>query len=108
MRVYAIWRRGGGRWVQANRYFSTEELAKLIDHWDPAKAEVEISDPVDWDPNGQYTEIIDAVRKAGKGNDVRVYKVARDGTRAEYFVVTRAGDGKSARLVGVKALAVES
>lgn len=80
----------------------------MIEHWDPAKADVEISDPIDWDSNGQYTDIIDAVRKAGKGNDVRVYRVARDGSRAEYFVVTRAGDGKIARLVGVKALAVES
>ena len=86
----------------------TEELARLIEHWDPAKAEIEILDPADWDSNGQYDEIVDAVRKAGKGNDVRVYRVARDGTRAEYFVVTRAGNGRSARLVGVKALAVES
>lgn len=65
-------------------------------------------DPIDWDRNGQYKEIIDAVREAGAGNDVRVYRIARDGTRAEYFVVTRQGDGKKARLVGVKALAVES
>lgn len=95
-------------WPNGDGLPDEEELARLIEHWDPAKADVEISDPIDWDSNGQYTDIIDAVRKAGKGNDVRVYRVARDGSRAEYFVVTRAGDGKIARLVGVKALAVES
>lgn len=86
----------------------TEEIAKLVDHWDPAKAEVEILDPVDWDRNGQYKELIDAVSEAGKGNDVRVYRIVKDSSRVEYFVVTRAGEGKNARLVGVKALAIES
>lgn len=85
-----------------------EEIAKLVGHWDPAKAEVEILDPVDWDRNGQYKEVIDAVREAGKGNDVRVYRIVKDNSRVEYFVVTRAGEGKGARLVGVKALAIES
>ncbi len=65
-------------------------------------------DPIDWDAQGQYGDIIEAVRKAGKGNDVRVYKVKKDGTRAEYWVVTTEGKGKGARLVGAKALAVES
>lgn len=86
----------------------TEELAKLVDHWEPSKAEVEIMDPVDWDRNGQYKEIIDAVSKAGKGNDVRVYRITKDASRVEYFVITRQGDGKDARLVGVKALSIES
>lgn len=85
-----------------------EEIAKLVDHWDPRAAEVEILDPIDWDVNGQYKDIIDAVTKAGKGNDVRVYRIVKDKSRVEYFVVTRLGDGKSARLVGVKALAIES
>lgn len=65
-------------------------------------------DPIDWDRNGQYSKIIEAVRKAGKGNDVRVYRIVKDRSRVEYFVVTRQGDGKDARLVGVKALAIES
>lgn len=65
-------------------------------------------DPIDWDRKGQYKEVIDAVREAGKGNDVRVYRIAKDNSRVEYFVVTRAGDGKNARLVGVKALSIES
>lgn len=87
---------------------TTEEMAKLINHPDPTNAEVEIMDPADWDTQGQYKDIIDAVTKAGKGNDVRVYKISKGGARAEYWVVTTEGKGKDAKLVGVKALAVES
>ena len=86
----------------------TEEFATLIHHWDPKNAEIEILDPMDWDSQGQYSDIIDAARKAGEGSDVRVYKVVKDGTRVEYWVVTTQGRGKGARLVGAKALAVES
>jgi len=82
-----------------------EEFAKLIAHPDPAKAEVEIMDPVDWDRDGQYKDVIDAVVKAGKGNDVRVYRVTKSSTKIEYWVVTTTDQGS---LVGVKALAVES
>ena len=62
----------------------------------------------DWDPQGQYKEAVDAVKNAGDGGDVKVYKVTKDGTRSEYWVLALAGKGKEARLVGVKALAVES
>lgn len=82
-----------------------EEFAQLINHPAPKEASIEISDPVDWDPKGQYTEIIDAVREAGEGNDVRVYRVARGSVKAEYWIITATADR---RLVGVKALAVES
>lgn len=85
-----------------------EEFAKLIHHPDPANATIEIRDPADWDTQGQYEAILDAVRKAGKGNDVRVYRVARQGARVEYWVVTTDGKGAGARLVGAKALAIES
>jgi hypothetical protein len=80
----------------------------LIHHWDPTNADVEIQDPTEWDTEGRYHEVLDAVRKAGKGSDVRVYKVVRDNTRVEYWLVTCEGRGEEARLVGVKALAVES
>ncbi|KAL1838558.1 hypothetical protein VTJ49DRAFT_2518 [Mycothermus thermophilus] len=86
----------------------TVEFAQLIEHWDPEHAEIEILDPVDWDAGGRYNAIVDAVREAGEGNDVRVYKVVRDHARVEYFVVTTEGKGKGAKLVGVKALSVES
>ncbi|KAI1364303.1 hypothetical protein F5Y08DRAFT_307222 [Xylaria arbuscula] len=85
-----------------------EELATLIHHPDPANAHIEIQDPADWDTQGQYKAIVDAVTKAGKGNDVRVYRVARGGARVEYWVLTTDGKGASAKLVGAKALAVES
>ena len=53
----------------------------------------------------QYRKVIDAVKAAGNG-DVKVFKVQIDGTRAEYYVV--AVDEKDGRLVGLKALSVES
>ncbi|KAK0741035.1 hypothetical protein B0T18DRAFT_432234 [Schizothecium vesticola] len=84
-----------------------EEFAKLIGHEAPEKAEVEILDPVDWDAQGQYTEVVDAVREAGRGSDVRVYRVGRDGVRVEYWVVTWV-EGDGGAVVGVKALGVES
>lgn len=92
----------------ANPAVWTEEFARLIEHWDPENAEIEIQDPVDWDRNGQYKEVVAAVREAGEGNDVRVYRVGREGVKAEYWVITTEGKGKEAKLVGVKALAVES
>ncbi|KAI4593204.1 hypothetical protein KJ359_009932 [Pestalotiopsis sp. 9143b] len=85
-----------------------EEFASLISHSDPSSAQIEIQDPAEWDPQGQYSDLLDAVRQAGKGNDVRVYKIKKDGTRVEYWVVTTEGKGKDAKLVGVKALAIES
>ncbi|KAL2139731.1 hypothetical protein VTI28DRAFT_4740 [Corynascus sepedonium] len=97
------------RWDEGGKGLpDEEEFAALIEHWDPKNAEVEIMDPVDWDRNGQYGEVVDAVTEAGQGNDVRVYRVARDGVRVEYWVVTTEGKGKGAKLVGAKALAVES
>lgn len=48
--------------------------------------------------------MVEAVGKAVKGADVRVYRVAKDATRAEYFVVGCEGG----RMLGVKAAAVES
>ncbi|KAK8087070.1 ribosomal protein L3 [Apiospora phragmitis] len=84
------------------------DFAKLIAHPNPSSANIELQDPADWDPQGQYNKLLEAVRKAGKGNDVRVYRVPKDSSRVEYWVVTTEGKGKDAKLVGVKALAVES
>lgn len=82
----------------------TAEFAKLIEHWDAESADISIMDPMEWDSQGQYTQVIEAVREATKGNDVRVYRVVRDETRCEYWVVSR----EQGRMVGVKALGVES
>ena len=53
----------------------------------------------------QYKKVIDAVKGAGNG-EAKVFRVQIDGTRAEYYVVTV--DEKEGRVVGLKALAVES
>ncbi|OAA67184.1 Nuclease A inhibitor-like protein [Niveomyces insectorum RCEF 264] len=70
-----------------------------------APASVSILDPYDWDTRGQYKALLDAVRTAGQGNDVRVYRVQQDSTRAQYWLVTTTNGGQ---LVGVKAKSVES
>jgi hypothetical protein len=53
----------------------------------------------------QYKKVIDAVKQAGNGT-VKVFRVELEGTRAEYYAVTV--DEKEGRIVGLKALAVES
>jgi len=53
----------------------------------------------------QYKKVFDAVREAGSGG-VKVFRVELSGTRSEYFVL--AVDEKEGRVVGLKALAVES
>jgi hypothetical protein len=94
----------------ANSYLfscgTAETFAKLINHPDPPGADVTVHDVVEWDSAGQYKHVVDATRKACKGGDVRVYRVQIGGTRVEYFVVGI--EREAARLVGVKALAVES
>lgn len=54
---------------------------------------------------GQYKKVLDAVKSAGNGK-VSVFRVEHGGTRAEYYVVSV--DEKEGRVVGLKALAVES
>jgi len=79
-------------------------FAKLVAYPSPNEAEVQIMDIGEWDPQGQYKELVDAVRDVSKGSDVRVYRIAREGSRAEYWLIGLEGG----KLVGVKALAVES
>jgi len=88
--------------------FSEADFAHLIQHWDPGEADIQILDPIDWDRHGRYIGLLDAVRRVVEGGDVRVYRVARDGTRAEYWLVGCQGSGQDGRIVGAKALAVES
>jgi len=81
-----------------------DTFAKLINHPQPSEANIEIMDIGEWDPQGQYKDVVKAVRDASKGSDVRVYRVPGEGSRVEYWVVGVEGG----RLVGCKALAVES
>ncbi|CAG8980814.1 hypothetical protein HYALB_00003740 [Hymenoscyphus albidus] len=79
-------------------------FAKLIYHPSPADATVEILDPSTWDPQGEYQDVVQAVREVTKGGDVRVYRVEKEGSRVEYWVVGVEGGA----LLGAKVLAVES
>ena len=83
----------------------TESFADLIGS--PAGREIEILDISQWDERGEYKSIVDAIRDATGGGDVRVYRVPRDATRVEYWVVG-VEEGEEGRLVGAKALGVES
>lgn len=53
----------------------------------------------------QYAKVLNAVKEAGNG-EVKVFKVQLEGTRAEYYVVSV--DAKGKKVVGLKALSVES
>jgi hypothetical protein len=77
---------------------SAEDFSDLIDK----KAE-SISEE-DFDPQGQYGEVVKAVKSAGR-KDVGFFRVELGGTRTEYWVVSADGKGK---LVGLKAIAVLS
>jgi hypothetical protein len=59
----------------------------------------------DFDPQGQYKAVVDAVTEAGDGK-VSFYQAELDSTRKVYLVLSI--DSKHQRLVGLKALAVES
>ncbi|OBT49953.1 hypothetical protein VE04_09463 [Pseudogymnoascus sp. 24MN13] len=73
----------------------------------PDGREIEILDISQWDERGEYKSIVDAIRDATSGGDVRVYRVPRGATRVEYWVVG-VEEGEEGRLVGAKALSVES
>lgn len=85
-----------------------EAFARLIGHGAPAEAEVSIMDVAEWDATGQYKDVVEATRRASQGSDVRVYRVGTGGVRAEYWVVGVLKKGKGGKMVGAKALAVES
>jgi hypothetical protein len=59
----------------------------------------------DFDPRGQYKVVVDAVKKAGNGN-AEFFKAELDHTRVQYLVVSL--DTEHKRIVGLKALAIES
>lgn len=77
---------------------NTDDLKKLI-----GSDKVEEVEGTSFE--GQYKKVMDAVKQAGNGT-VKVFRVELKGTRAEYYVV--AVDDKEGRIVGLKALAVES
>lgn len=78
----------------------TDSFKKLLGHGD----EVEELQIKEFDPRGQYKGVLEAVRKAIGGREVKVFRAGYGRTRAEYYVVG-VEDGK---LVGLKAKAVET
>ncbi|OWP01084.1 hypothetical protein B2J93_4816 [Marssonina coronariae] len=79
-------------------------FSKLVHSPTPSEAEVQIMDIGEWDAQGQYKDVVNATREASKGSDVRVYRIAKGGSRVEYWVL----GVDEGLLVGVKTLAVES
>ena len=73
----------------------------MIDHG----ADVSMLSANEFDPRGNYKEVIDSVKEAG-GGEVRIFRVHHGKTRAEYYIVSF--DSKGSRMVGLKAKAVES
>ena len=87
--------------MQANGQCSADEFGELIGY----KGEVSTISMKEFDPNGDYKEVLRAVEKAGDGK-TRIYRLETGKSRAEYFVV--GFDGKGGKVVGLKAKAVES
>lgn len=85
---------------------SSEEFEKLVakasGNNGPARAE-ELS-VSEFDPRGEYEDVVKKVEGVVDGGEVKVFRVARGTTRAEYYLVGLGGG----RLLGVRAEAVES
>ncbi|KAI4184363.1 MAG: hypothetical protein L6R41_004781 [Letrouitia leprolyta] len=80
---------------------SENELADLIGD----NSEVSTMSTKDFDPRGQYKDVIQAVEKAGDGKS-RIFRIGHGKTRIEYYVIGL--DKAKGRVVGLKAKAVES
>lgn len=82
-----------------------EDFAALIDH---KKGDVSVLALKEWDAKGKYGDIVKSVAEAAgvKESDVRIYRIESGGARVEYWVV--ALDRREGRVVGLKALAIES
>lgn len=71
----------------------------------PGDVEVNEMKTGDWDPRGQYQEVVDKVANVTAGG-VKVYRAVVKSTRVLYLVLgVKEGGG---RLLGVKTVAVES
>ncbi|KAL1303830.1 hypothetical protein AAFC00_000288 [Neodothiora populina] len=83
---------------------SVDAFAKLIG---TKSSDIEESSLSSWNVKGAYNDVVDAVKKAVGGGEVgiKVFRVAHESTRCEYFVV---GVNSQGAVVGVKAKAVET
>ncbi|KAL8669281.1 MAG: hypothetical protein Q9168_006122 [Polycauliona sp. 1 TL-2023] len=80
---------------------SENEFCDLIGH----DSEVTTMTPKEFDAQGQYKEVLQAVENAGDRKS-RIFRVGHGKTRVEYYVVGL--DREKGRVVGMKAKAVES
>ncbi|OCL02441.1 hypothetical protein AOQ84DRAFT_304719 [Glonium stellatum] len=80
---------------------SADNFAKLLSH----DSEISSMSEKEFDRRDQYKKVVDAVKKVGS-KDVSIFRLEHSSTRAEYYIVSL--DKKGGRIVGLKALAVES
>ena len=81
--------------------FPEDEFAELIEH----DSEVSTLTAGEFDPRGEYKDVLAAVEKSGDGR-TRIYRVEQGRARVEYYIVSF--DKEGGRVVGLKAKAVES
>ena len=82
---------------------SAAEFGQFLAHGEAV--DVEELSIKDFDPQGQYKEIIQKVEQVGKGKKVvKVFRVQASSTRVEYYILTVA----ERKLIGVMTRAVES
>ena len=80
---------------------SIDEIKNLVGHG----SDVSTLNTEEFDPQGQYKDVLRAVEEAGDGK-ARVFRLDHGRTRAEYYLISL--DMRSQRIVGFKAKAVES
>jgi len=78
-----------------------DEFAELID----SNGEVTSISQKEFDPKGQYKSVITTVEEAGNG-EASVFRTQVDKVRVEYYIVSM--DVEESRVVGLKAVAIES
>ena len=83
------------------RCHAPDEFQDLIQH----DAGVSTLGLDEFDPQGQYKEILEAVNSVGDGK-LKVYRVQHGRSRAEYYIVRFEKNGR--RIIGFKAKAVET
>ncbi|KAL9114545.1 MAG: hypothetical protein Q9227_001626 [Pyrenula ochraceoflavens] len=71
----------------------------------PSDADLEEMGAKEWDPRGQYQEVVKKVEGVTEG-EVKVFRIAVGGTRVLYAVLGMAKGG--GRVLGVRTVAVES
>jgi hypothetical protein len=86
--------------------YGNADISSLVDKLGELLGQkVEKIQEKDFDPRGQYKNVVDAVKSAGNSK-VEFYKAELDSTRTQYIIISI--DEKHGRIVGLKALSVES